>query len=230
MQRLAEQDAEQWAGELPRRVLMVSDVRRGEIVRSILQRETEALDLVEVDDVAQAVGRPADLVILTNGASCDEVRALAGGDPAAHIVVVAEDPTPAATKRLLDAGADAVLAEQDWARGLAAACRLVMSGYVCLPASARADAQPPALSLRERQVLALMASGLTNAEIAATLFLAESTVKSHAATAFRRLGVRSRRDAVALVLGSNEALRRIVLTARPGENTAELPQYSQVGR
>ena len=74
---------------------------------------------------------------------------------------------------------------------------------------------PPALSHRERQVLALVVAGLTNEEIAAKLYVAPSTVKRHLTSAFRRLGVHSRRDAVAQILTGDESLRRSVLTAAP---------------
>jgi DNA-binding NarL/FixJ family response regulator len=52
------------------------------------------------------------------------------------------------------------------------------------------------LTTREREVLQLMAAGLTNAEIAAQLRLSPNTVKEHASSVFRRLGARNRTDAV----------------------------------
>jgi two-component system response regulator DesR len=52
------------------------------------------------------------------------------------------------------------------------------------------------LTGREREVLELVAAGLTNAEIAAELQLSPNTVKEHASTMFRKLGARNRADAV----------------------------------
>lgn len=48
------------------------------------------------------------------------------------------------------------------------------------------------LSAREREIAALMLQGLTNAQIADRLFIAESTVKKHVNNAFRKLGIASR--------------------------------------
>jgi DNA-binding NarL/FixJ family response regulator len=52
------------------------------------------------------------------------------------------------------------------------------------------------LSDREREVLRLMARGATNAEIAATLYVAEATVKTHIGSIFGKLGVRDRPAAI----------------------------------
>ena len=58
----------------------------------------------------------------------------------------------------------------------------------------------PALSAREKQVLALVVMGYMNCEIAERLFLAQSTVKSHLGSAYAKLGVRSRHEAAELIL------------------------------
>jgi DNA-binding NarL/FixJ family response regulator len=53
------------------------------------------------------------------------------------------------------------------------------------------------LSAREREVMTLIAGGHTNGEIAAHLFLAEKTVKNHVRSIYSKLGVDSRRAAIA---------------------------------
>lgn len=53
------------------------------------------------------------------------------------------------------------------------------------------------LSAREREVMALIAGGHTNGEIAAHLFLAEKTVKNHVRSIYSKLGVGSRPQAIA---------------------------------
>lgn len=55
----------------------------------------------------------------------------------------------------------------------------------------------PSLSRRERQVLDLVADGLTNAEIAEVLGLSPLTVKKHLERVYARLGVANRAAAVA---------------------------------
>lgn len=71
----------------------------------------------------------------------------------------------------------------------------------------RSDAQPSApvvgpwldqLTEREREVLALVATGLTNAQIAGRLYLSQETVKSHVKKLMRKLGVRNRSQAAAM--------------------------------
>ncbi len=65
-------------------------------------------------------------------------------------------------------------------------------------ATAKADGRlPEPLSGRELEVLALMAAGESNGEIAARLFVSTTTVKTHVNNLYRKLGTSSRTRAVA---------------------------------
>ncbi|MGE5691347.1 MAG: helix-turn-helix domain-containing protein [Pseudomonadota bacterium] len=57
------------------------------------------------------------------------------------------------------------------------------------------DREPPALSSAEVRILELVEEGLTNAEIAARLFVVEQTVKFHLSRIYKKLGVRNRMEA-----------------------------------
>jgi LuxR family maltose regulon positive regulatory protein len=56
---------------------------------------------------------------------------------------------------------------------------------------------PEPLSQRELEVLALMAAGLTNREIARRLVISPETVKKHTAAIYGKLGVKNRTEAAA---------------------------------
>lgn len=62
----------------------------------------------------------------------------------------------------------------------------------------RARPELAELTQRENEILVLVAQGLTNGEIARTLFLAEQTVKTHVSRIFTKLGLRDRAQAVIL--------------------------------
>ncbi len=63
------------------------------------------------------------------------------------------------------------------------------------PARSALERLPEPLSRREREVLQLLAQGLTNREIGARLYLAEGTVKNYVTSILQKLGVRDRTQA-----------------------------------
>lgn len=117
--------------------------------------------------------------------------------------------------RALSIGASGFLLKDVTPEHLASAIRLVDTGDALLAPSitrrlverfaSEATALPPAahtdlaaLTPREREVLSLLARGLSNAELAAELTLSEATVKSHVARIFAKLSLRDRAQAVVL--------------------------------
>ena len=146
------------------------------------------------------------------------VKAARRRAPETGIVVVVQAITRGGTRDLLAAGADALVLEGERQEVLAVAVRCAALGQASVPRAFRDSLGDPALSHREWQIIALVAAGLTNAQIAARLCLAESTIKAHLSSLFRQLGVTSRRQAVAAVLASDDELPRSILSfVRPIE-------------
>lgn len=121
------------------------------------------------------------------------------------IIVISPAATAASVRRALDAGADAFVLEAEIEIALGAAARAVATGQSVVPRRVRESVERPAFSHRERQVLALVAEGLTNSEIAERLLLSQSTVKSHLSTAFAKLGIRSRKEVTSFLLDPEQA-------------------------
>jgi DNA-binding NarL/FixJ family response regulator len=112
----------------------------------------------------------------------------------------------------MEAGAAGFVLKDSSAEDLIAAARAVAAGAAWFdPAVAprilehyrrhvapagREAARLELLSEREREVLRLIARGRTNGEIAATLYIAEATVKTHIGSIFGKLGVRDRAAAI----------------------------------
>ena len=125
------------------------------------------------------------------------IRARLGDVP---LVIVAGGRVGQSAHKLVLAQADGLVDEADIEHALAPTVHCVFADQLCVPASVRAILAQPVLSHREKQVLDLVVSGLTNGEIAARLFLSESTVKSHLASSYRKLGVSSRTEAAKQLL------------------------------
>ena len=177
-----------------------------------------------IRDVGRAVTHAPDALVLMAGALDADVlaavRRMRDLSPTTRTVVVAGDEEPSShhARLALNAGADAFVPCRAVDRSLAAAVHAVLAGLVCAPREARRVLAKPTFSHREKEVLTLLVTGLSNREIAGRLFLAESTVKSHLVSAFAKLGVRSRKDAVALLLDPAEGLAAVSLAQAPRQD------------
>jgi NarL family two-component system response regulator LiaR len=125
----------------------------------------------------------------------------------------------------LEAGATGYLLKNVSAAELADAIRAAHAGQPTLAPEATqvlidAATHPPAeevgcdLTPREREVLALMAEGLSNPEIAEQLVIGLSTVKFHVSSIFSKLGVSGRAEAIALAWQHD-------LVTRPGKSPSD---------
>jgi DNA-binding NarL/FixJ family response regulator len=149
------------------------------------------------------------------------IRAVDDRFPGVPIVVIASKSGTGVHKSL-EAGAGGLVLDSEIETALGATIRAVCAGQIVVPQLFRRAAIRPALSHREKETLALLATGLTNRQIAARLFLAESTVKTHLSSIFGKLGVTSRNEAAALVLDPDTKLG-ITL---PGYATVGLAQHN----
>ena len=148
------------------------------------------------------------LVLVERGA--DPPRLALPPDAAARapaLVLLGEALPRGWAVRAVRAGARAVLPRTASAYAIVAAVVAAAAGLVVLPGdalaevpqgtAARAAAPPEALTAREAQILALLAEGLVNKQIAARLGISRHTVKTHLAALFHKLGVSTRAEAVA---------------------------------
>lgn len=138
--------------------------------------------------------------------------------PDASVIVISRPATGPGVRRALDAGAVGIVFDPELELTLAATVHAVARGQSVVPGKLRASVERPVLSHREHQVLALVRNGLTNAEIAERLFLAESTIKSHLASIFTKFGVRSRKEVVAAFVDLEQAS---LMTSRSNDSAEQ---------
>lgn len=120
----------------------------------------------------------------------------------AAIVAVVSAPESINARILLEVGTDAVVLAADAGRALGPAIRAVSMGQLSVPRRMWRASAPARLSARERETMAMALAGLTNAEIAARMSIAEATARRHLVSAFRRLAVHSRGEAATALLGN----------------------------
>jgi len=136
--------------------------------------------------------------------------------PDRPIVAVCESKDGQSARRAVDAGLDGLVFEDQLGSALGPTVAAVLAGQTTVPRTLRACLRGPSLSFREKQILGMVVMGFTNAEIASRLFVAESTVKSHLSTAFRKLGVQSRSEAASLILDPQGSLGPGILAITGG--------------
>lgn len=148
----------------------------------------------------------------------DEISNLAAALPGLRVIAVVAGEARVNGRRLCAAGVEGIVREAELDRVLVPTVHAVTAGQLTFPHALRRVLVPPTFSVREKQVLALIVLGLSNGEIAAKLWLAESTVKSHLASAFGKLGVRSRSEAAALILDPDQGLGMGILAINPARS------------
>ena len=201
------------------RVLIADDqalVRSG--FRLILETRDDLEVVGEAEDGPEAIALARELephVILMDirMPTIDGIEAtrqiVASGSPARVLVLTTFD-IDEYVYEAIRAGASGFLLKDVRPADLIDAIRLIADGNALLgptvtrrlldrfaaPETSADPAIVAGLTERERETLQLLASGLSNAELADRLFLSETTVKTHVSSILRKLGVRDRVQAV----------------------------------
>jgi DNA-binding NarL/FixJ family response regulator len=142
----------------------------------------------------------------------EATRRILAADPAARVLILTTFDLDEYVYEALTAGASGFVLKDDPAEQLIAAVRTVAAGDALLsPAVTKRvikqfvrvpRPEPPReleeLTAREREILRLIAGGLSNAEIGAQLYISETTVKTHVTHIFQKLSLRDRVQAVVL--------------------------------
>jgi len=163
--------------------------------------------------LAALASRPVDVVIMDvrmpQRDGIQTTRELRRRHNAVKVLVITSFDEDEAVREALAAGANGFLLKDTSPQALADAVRAVLQGTTVVspgPIGRLARSAPPprrpagpadlGLSPRELEILRLLCAAYSNTEIAQTLFVTESTVKSHVSAIMTKLGVASRLKAV----------------------------------
>jgi two-component system, NarL family, response regulator NreC len=198
------------------RIVIADDhavVRRG--LRQVLDSEPTFEVLAEasnLDDARRYVrGHHPDVLVLDlnmpGGSSLEHIPEIRAEAPSTQIVVLTMQDEPAYARQALSAGALGYVLKEAAEAELVEAIRRAAAGdtYLNPRLGARVAAEPPpgppdGLSVREVDVLRLVALGHTNAEIAEQLFLSVRTVETHRGHIQQKLRLGSRAELVRYAL------------------------------
>jgi DNA-binding NarL/FixJ family response regulator len=193
---------------MPRAALIAGGA--SERVASVLEERGFEFELLDAATELVGAERPALILLCAENkvasAVADELPALREAQPEAPVVIVCAEVRPGELRGALAAGVNGVVLEEHLSATLGVCIEAVRAGQVCVPRRHAPQIEPATLSAREKQILGLVVMGYMNSEIASQLFVAESTVKSHLSSAFAKLGVRSRNEAVDLIVDPERGL------------------------
>jgi RNA polymerase sigma factor (sigma-70 family) len=207
--------------EAPYRVLVVEDHRVVAEGLTMLLDEHPALRVVgwatsACEAARLACAEPVDVAVvdywLPDGTGAEAVTAMRAHRPDLAVVFLSADDSDDAMLAALEVGASGYLVKSTGGADVADAVRRAAEGEVLVPAQQlaallarrreRAHRQAEqsrlldSLTPRERQVLSLMAEGMDNREVAARLSISYPTVRSHVRHMLKKLGARSKLEAV----------------------------------
>jgi two-component system response regulator DesR len=135
---------------------------------------------------------------MPDGNGLDAAAALHAQLPACKVLILTTFGRPGYLRRAMESGVVGFLVKDAPAAQLATAIRRAVAGErvvdPTLAMAALSDGDNP-LTPRERTVLAESARGASIAELAATLFLSEGTVRNHLSIAIQKLGAHNRVEA-----------------------------------
>jgi two-component system, NarL family, response regulator len=195
------------------RVLIVDDhaiVRRG--LATIINRDPEMTVVAQAGDGQQAIDvfreYQPDVTLMDlrmpQMDGVEAITAICAEFKQARITVLTTYDSDEDIYRGLQAGAQGYLLKDAKPSELLNAIRTIHSGQKYVPPAVGAKLLQrmsyPELSERELAVLRLMAQGMSNADIATTLSIGESTVKSHVNRLLSKLGVGDRTQAVIIAV------------------------------
>ncbi len=209
----------------PIRIMIADDhpiLRDG--VAVLLESQPDMLLVGEASDGADAVRRYAALrpdvtlmdLQMPGMGGVAAIRAIREAYPRARILVLTTYDGDAQAAEALRAGAAGFLLKTTLRRELLDTIRAIHAGRRHVPAAIAQQialhAGDESLSAREQAVLALVAEGLANKEVAWELGVAEDTIKTHLKNIFAKLGVSDRTLAV------TTAMRRGILSGAASPN------------
>lgn len=198
--------------EVPTRVLLIDD---HDLIRQGLARAFERHEDFEVAGHAASVGEglrqfsalAPDVVItdvrLPDGTGLDLVREIRAGGHDTGVVVLTMYAGDEQLFAALEAGASAFVAKDAPSDEVVAAARHALVSPRSFTAADLAGAMRrrmtpagPQLTQRESEVLSLLARGFSVSAIARSIFVSDSTAKTHISKIYEKLGASNRADAI----------------------------------